>query len=168
MSFRTSSRSMTLTKTLISWLISRTATIRRSSLPWAPDLSSSLCVPETRAERHLATTAATTTHLVDKWRTNIPLVAKKTQLFAGSHFMSSECWWHGSQKDMLPWWPSLELLSQCPIFGSSHSNSRSGTCRFHPWSQDLPMSCKDLSIWQGTRIVAPAMATRWSAPLFWQ
>ena len=60
-----------------------------------------------------------------------------------------------------PQWSLLALLSLCLIFVKSLQLIwRSGTCRFHLRVPDLQMSCRDLTTWQGTRIVAPTMATR--------
>ena len=43
---------------------------------------------------------------------------------------------------------------------------RSGTRRFHLRVPDLQMSCRDLTTWQGTRIVASVIVVRWNAPSF--
>ena len=42
---------------------------------------------------------------------------------------------------------------------------RSGTRRFHLCVLDLQMSCQDFTTWQSTRMIGPAMAARWHAPL---
>ena len=56
--------------------------------------------------------------------------------------------------------PNLEVMSLQLIW-------RSGTRRFHLCVPSLQMSYRDLTTWQGTRIVASAMAARWQAPLYW-
>ena len=52
------------------------------------------------------------------------------------------------------WVKSLQLIG------------RSGTRRWNLRVPDLPMSCGDWNTWQGTRIVARAMAAEWHAPLY--
>ena len=42
---------------------------------------------------------------------------------------------------------------------------RSGTRRWNLRVPDLQMNCRDLTTWQGTRIVAPRMVARWHALL---
>ena len=42
---------------------------------------------------------------------------------------------------------------------------RSGARRFHLRVPDLQTSCRDLTTWQGTRIVAPVMAARVTCPI---
>ena len=58
--------------------------------------------------------------------------------------------------------PLLGLISCCLIFKSSHCNS------FEYWppsTKGLHMSCRDLTTWQGIRIVVPVFATKRHAPL---
>ena len=56
------------------------------------------------------------------------------------------------------WGPLLWLLSWCPIFKSGHCNS------FEDWAPIdyiygyCQMSHRNLTLWQGTRIVAPVMS----------
>ena len=71
-----------------------------------------------------------------------------------------------SQQGIWPWQPLLRLLSWCPIFKvkSLQLIWRSGTRRFHLRVPDLRMSCRVLTTWQGTRIVVPAIAARWTCP----
>ena len=64
---------------------------------------------------------------------------------------------------MLPWWPWLVLISWCPIFRSSHYISFEDRAPVDGIHQCL--SCSDLTIWEGTEIVTPAMAYRWHALL---
>ena len=68
-----------------------------------------------------------------------------------------------------PWWPLFGLLSWCPVnvFKITHCNSFEDRAPvdFIYGCPNLQMSCRDLTIWQGTRIIAPAMAARQHAPL---
>ena len=70
--------------------------------------------------------------------------------------------------NIFPWWPLLRLLSQYPIFKSSHCNHfKIGHLFCHLWVPIFQMHYRDFTTWQGTRIIAPAMATRWHIPGAW-
>ena len=89
-----------------------------------------------------------------------------TVTYPGYGLLSCDMIWHVTMTwyDMSLWQPKLELLSWFPILKISHCNS------FEDWAPvrvpNLQMSySSDLTTWQGTRIIVPAMATRWHDPL---
>ena len=83
----------------------------------------------------------------------------------------------------LPWFTShsvTKLSCICHIIGNVTLKASIGTTvqmpylwvislqliwRSGTWVPDLQMSCSDVTTWQGTRTVTPAMTTRWHASL---
>ena len=70
-----------------------------------------------------------------------------------------------AQTSNQPWIAGATLLVPCHVVKSLQFIWRSGTCRWNPQVPDLQMSCRDLTLWQGTRMIVPVKATRVTYPI---
>ena len=94
----------------------------------------------------------------------------KVQLTISQHWFRN---WLGAKQATSHYlnqcWPS-SLMHICGTRGSWFNSScwliwKSDTHRFHLRVPGLHTSGSDLTTWKGTRIISPAMADRWHAPL---
>ena len=87
-------------------------------------------------------------------------------IWISGYHISNISWWNLHKWNRYQWVPYLWMsCSDLTRMGGYQDCRIFFFCRFYLPAPDLQTICRDLITWQGTRIVVPAMATRWYALL---